>query len=53
MELNLVEKRKLIIEKIRKRKKVTIEVAEQILASLETYCELVIQHTLKKSHEQN
>ena len=53
MELNLVEKRKLIIEKIRKRKKVTKEVAEQILTSLETYCELVIQHTLKKSHEQN
>lgn len=53
MELNLVEKRKIIIEKIRKRKKVTKEVAEQILTSLETYCELVIQHTLKKSHEQN
>ena len=53
MELNLVEKRKLIIEKIKTRKKVTKEVAEQIIASLETYCELVIQHTLKKSHEQN
>jgi len=53
MGLSLEEKRKLIIEKIRKRKKVTIEIAEQHLATLETYCELVIQHTLKKSHEQN
>jgi hypothetical protein len=53
MELSLEEKRKLIIEKIRKRKKVTKEVAEQMLATLETYCELVIQHTLKRSHEQN
>jgi len=53
MELSLEEKRKLIIEKIRKRKKVTMEVAEQMLATLETYCELVIQHTFKRSHEQN
>jgi hypothetical protein len=53
MDLSKEERKKRLIEKIRKRKKVTIEVAEQHLATLETYCELVIQHTLKKSHEQN
>lgn len=53
MDLSKEEHKKRIIEKIRKRKKVTKEVAEQILTSLETYCELVIQHTLKKNHEQN
>jgi hypothetical protein len=52
MGLSLEEKRKLIIEKIKKRKKVSTEVAEQHMATLETYCELVIKYTLKKSHEQ-
>jgi hypothetical protein len=42
------EKREKIIEKIRRKKDITIEKAKELLATLETYCELIINYTLKK-----
>jgi hypothetical protein len=51
MDLANEERKKRIIEKISKRKKMTIDVAKEYLAVLEAYCELVIKHTLMKGNE--
>jgi hypothetical protein len=48
MEESNNEKREKIIEKIKRKKKISIEKAKELLATLETYCELIINHTRKK-----
>lgn len=45
------EKTKKIIEKISKIKNITIEQAKELYATLETYCELIINYTLKNPNE--
>jgi hypothetical protein len=47
------EKRKLIIEKISRLKKISLKQAKEFLVTLETYCELIINYTLKDSDEQH
>jgi hypothetical protein len=47
------EKKKQLIEKISRLKNVPLEQAKHLLASLETYCELIINYTLKKKNEQD
>ena len=51
MEESNNEKREKIIEKIRRKKNIPIEKAKELLVTLETYCELIINHTLKKKDE--
>jgi hypothetical protein len=53
MEQKNDEKRKQIIEKISRIKNISLEKAKELLATLETYCELIINYTLKKSNEQH
>jgi hypothetical protein len=53
MEQTIDEKRKQIIEKIIKIKKISFEKAKELLTSLETYCELIINYTLKETDEQH
>jgi hypothetical protein len=43
------EKTKQIIEKISRIKNISLEKATELLAALETYCELIINYTLKKN----
>jgi hypothetical protein len=52
MEQTNDEKRKQIIEKISRIKKISLEQAKELLATLETYCELIINYTLKNPDEQ-
>ena len=52
MEQTSDEKRKQIIEKISRIKKISLEQAKELLATLETYCELIINYTLKNPDEQ-
>ncbi len=47
------EKRKLLIEKLRKIKNIPLEQAKQLLETLETYCELIIHYTLNNPDEQD
>ena len=47
------EKRKQLIEKISRLKNLPIEQAKHLLDSLETYCELIINYTLKQKNEQD
>jgi hypothetical protein len=51
MEQTNDEKRKQIIEKISRLKKISLEQAKELLATLETYCELIINYTLKNPDE--
>jgi hypothetical protein len=51
MEQTSDEKRKQIIEKISRIKKISQEQAKELLATLETYCELIINYTLKNPDE--
>jgi hypothetical protein len=53
MEQTNEEKRKLLIEKLRKIKKIPFEQAKQLLETLETYCELIIHYTLNNLDEQD
>jgi hypothetical protein len=48
MEQKNDEKRKQIIEKISRIKNISLEKAKELLATLETYCELIINYTLKE-----
>jgi hypothetical protein len=52
MEQTNDKKRKQIIEKISRIKKISLEQAKELLATLETYCELIINYTLKNPDEQ-
>jgi hypothetical protein len=51
MENKYEIKKKLIIEKLSKTKNITIDQAKELFATLETYCELIINYTLKNSNE--
>jgi hypothetical protein len=53
MENSKEEKRKLLIEKLRKIKNIPLEQAKQLLETLETYCELIIYYTLNNPDEQD
>jgi hypothetical protein len=48
MELPKDEKKKQLIEKLSKIKNISLEKAKELLATLETYCELIINYTLKE-----
>lgn len=50
-EINNNEKTKRIIEKISKIKNISMEQAKELHATLETYCELIINYTLKNPDE--
>jgi hypothetical protein len=52
MEPTNDEKRKLIIEKISRVKNISLKQAKELLNTLETYCELIINYTLKNPNEQ-
>ena len=45
------EKRKKLIEKISRIKNISLEQAMELLATLETYCELIINYTMKNPNE--
>jgi hypothetical protein len=45
------EKRKKLIEKISRIKNISLEQAKELLATLETYCELIINYTMKNPNE--
>jgi len=51
MEQTNDEKRKEIIEKIIRLKNFSLEQAKELLATWETYCELIINYTLKNPDE--
>lgn len=53
MDKSNEEKRKLLIEKLRKIKNIPLEQAKQLLETLETYCELIINYTLNNPDEQD
>lgn len=53
MELTKDEKKKQLIEKLSKIKNISTDQAIQLISALETYCELIINYTLKKSNEQH
>jgi hypothetical protein len=45
------EKRKKLIKKISRIKNISLEQAKELLATLETYCELIINYTMKNPNE--
>jgi hypothetical protein len=51
MEETNNEKRKLNIERISRIKNISLEQAKELLATLETYCELIINYTLNNPNE--
>jgi hypothetical protein len=53
MEKQFEEKRKQIIEKLLKTQNLTLKQAKELLATLENYCELIINYTLKNPNEQH
>jgi hypothetical protein len=46
-------KRQQIIEKLKNIKNISIDQAKQLFDVLETYCELIINYTLKNTDEQD
>ena len=51
MEQKIIEKKKLIIEKLIKLKNISFKQAKQLFETLENYCELIINYTLKNRDE--
>ena len=47
------EKKKRIIEKLKNLKNISMDQAKQLFDVLETYCELIINYTLRNSDEKD
>ena len=47
------EKKKQIIEKLKTIKTISLDQAKQLFDVLETYCELIINYTLRQPNEQD
>jgi hypothetical protein len=51
MEQKIKEKKILIIKKLSKIKNISFQQAKQLFETLENYCELIINYTLKNRNE--
>ncbi len=51
MEQKIIEKKKLIIKKLSELKNISLKQAKQLFETLEYYCELIINYSLKNKDE--